>query len=197
MPETLLPFVMFALSATVTPGPNNVMLLASGANFGIRATTPHMLGISLGFPFMVFAVGVGLGAVLEQLPVLHEILRWVGSAYLLWLAWKIATAAGIGQAEGRGRPFTFLQAASFQWVNPKAWIMAVSAYSVYSTPDAEPLPQAVLFGAVFCAVAFPSCGFWAAFGSAIGRLLTSGRALRLFNGAMAALLAASVLLLFI
>ena len=188
---------MFAISATVTPGPNNVMLLASGANFGVRATVPHILGISFGFPVMVFAVGLGLGAVFEQLPILHEILRWAGSAYLLWLAWKIASAAGMGEAKGRGRPFTFLQAAGFQWVNPKAWITAVSAYSVYSTPDMAVLPQALLFGTVFSALAFPSCSIWTAFGSVIGRLLKSTRALRLFNGFMAALLAASVLLLFV
>lgn len=197
MPETLLPLIPFVLSATVTPGPNNVMLLASGANFGLRATGPHILGISLGFPFMVFSVGLGLGTVFEQLPMLHEILRWAGSAYLLWLAWKIATAAGMGEAENRGRPFTFLQAAGFQWVNPKAWIIAVSAFSVYSMPDMAAAPQALLFGAVFFALALPSCGIWAAFGSVIGRLLTSGHALRLFNGAMAAMLAASILLLFI
>jgi threonine/homoserine/homoserine lactone efflux protein len=197
MSESLLPFILFAMSATMTPGPNNVMLLASGANFGLRATGPHMLGIPLGFPFMVFAVWRGLGAVFEQLPMLHEILRWAGSAYLLWLAWKIAAAAGMGEAEKRGRPFTFLQAAGFQWVNPKAWIMAVSAFSVYSTPDMAPLPQSLLFGAVFLAISFPSCGIWTAFGSVIGRLLKSERSLRVFNGVMAALLVASVLLLFV
>jgi threonine/homoserine/homoserine lactone efflux protein len=197
MPENILPFVLFAVSATLTPGPNNVMLLASGANFGLRATTPHIVGISLGFPLMVAAVGLGLGAVFEQWPAMHGVLRWAGSAYLLWLAWKIATAAGVGTGRNRGRPFSFLQAVGFQWVNPKAWIMAISAYSVYSSPAADPLPQALLFGAIFCVVAFPSCGSWAAFGSAIGRLLTSTRALRAFNGAMAALLTASVLLLFV
>ncbi|MBE9558572.1 MAG: LysE family translocator [Proteobacteria bacterium] len=197
MSETLLPFILFAMSATLTPGPNNVMLLASGANFGLRATGPHMLGISFGFPLMVFAIGLGLGAVFEQLPVLHEILRWAGGAYLLWLAWRIATAAGMGETENRGKPFTFLQAAGFQWINPKAWIMAVSAFSVYSTPDLSALPQSLLFGAVFLAISFPSCGIWTVFGSVIGRLLKSPRALRMFNGAMATLLAASVLLLFV
>ena len=195
--ETLIPFLMFALSATVTPGPNNVMLLASGANFGMRATLPHMLGISFGFPLMVFAVGLGLGAVFEQVPVLHEILRWAGGAYLLWLAWRIAGAAGMGEAKNRGRPFTFLQAAGFQWVNPKAWIMAVSAFAVYSTPEADPLSQALLFGAIFFVISFPSCGMWTGFGSAIGRVLKSERALRVFNGAMAALLVASIALLFV
>jgi len=197
MLETLLPFTLFALSSTLTPGPNNVMLLASGANFGLRATGPHMLGISIGFPVMVFAIGLGLGAVFEQFPELHEILRWAGGAYLLWLAWKIATAAGMGATEKRGKPFTFLQAAGFQWVNPKAWIMAVSAFSVYSTPDMAALPQSLLFGAIFLAISFPSCGIWTAFGSVIGRLLKSPHALRAFNIAMAALLAASVLLLFL
>lgn len=197
MTDNLLAFFLFALSATLTPGPNNVMLLASGANFGIRATGPHVLGISLGFPLMVAAVGLGLGAVFEELPILHEVLRWAGSAYLLWLAWRIATAAGMGEAKKRGRPFTFLQAAGFQWVNPKAWVMAVSAFSVYAAPDADPVPQALLFGAIFCAVAFPSCGMWAAFGSVLGRILRSAGALRIFNGAMATLLVASVLLLFV
>lgn len=197
MPETLLSFILFALSATLTPGPNNVMLLASGANFGLRATGPHVAGVSIGFPVMVVAVGLGLGAVFEQFPLLHEVLRWAGGAYLLWLAWKIATAAGMGETERRGKPFTFLQAAGFQWVNPKAWIMAISAFAVYSAPEADPLSQALLFGAVFCIIAFPSCGIWAAFGSFIGRILKSTRALRLFNGTMAALLVASVLLLFV
>jgi threonine/homoserine/homoserine lactone efflux protein len=196
MPENLLPFFLFALSSTLTPGPNNVMLLASGTNFGLRATGPHMLGVSIGFPVMVAAVGLGLGAVFESLPILHEILRWAGSAYLLWLAWRIATAAGMGTAKSRGKPFTFLQAAGFQWINPKAWIMAVSAFSVYSAPDADPVPQALMFGVIFCAVAFPSCGMWVAFGSAMRRFLKSATALRIFNGAMATLLVASVALLF-
>ena len=131
------------------------------------------------------------------MPILHEILRWAGGAYLWWLAWRIAGAAGMGEAKNRGRPFTFLQAAGFQWVNPKAWIMAVSAFAVYSTPGVEPLPQALLFGAIFFVIAFPSCGLWTGFGSAIGRILKSARALRLFNGAMAALLVASILMLFV
>lgn len=197
MPETLLPLILFVLSATVTPGPNNVMLLASGVNFGVRATGPHILGISLGYPFMIIAIGLGLGTIFHQFPLLHEILRWIGSAYLLWLAWRIATAAGMGKAENRGRPFTFLEAAGFQWVNPKAWIIAVGAYSVYSTPTMAALPQALLFGAVFFSASVPSCSIWATFGSVIGRWLKSARALRIFNGTMAALLAASVLMLFV
>lgn len=195
---TLAPFILFAFTATFTPGPNNVMLMASGANYGFRATVPHMAGISVGFPVMVMAVGLGLGVAFQRLPLLHEILRWVGSAYLLWFAWRIATAAGPGEAATRGRPFSFLEAAGFQWVNPKAWMMAISAFAVYSVAGTESsTTKALIFGAVFAAVAVPSVAVWALFGSAIGRLLKSQRARRLFNGAMAALLAASVLLLFV
>lgn len=197
MSDILLPFLLFAMSSTFTPGPNNMMLMASGANFGMRATLPHILGISLGFPLMVFAVGLGLGAVFERYPLLHEALRWGGSAYLLWLAWRIATAAGTAKATGRGRPLSFLEAAGFQWVNPKAWIVAVSAFSVYAATDVDPVLQAVLFGGLFCLVALPSTGTWALFGTAIGRFLASRRKLRLFNGAMGLLLAASVALLFV
>lgn len=197
MSEILVPFLLFAVSATFTPGPNNMMLMASGANFGVRATLPHMLGVSLGFPLMVFAVGLGLGAVFERYPLLHEILRWGGAAYILWLAWRIATAAGTARADARGRPLRFLEAAGFQWVNPKAWVMAISAFSVYAAPDLAPPYQAALFGALFCVVALPSTGAWTLFGTAIRRLLQSRRSLRLFNGVMGFLLVASVALLFI
>lgn len=195
---TLGPFVLFAISATFTPGPNNVMLMASGVNYGFRATVPHMAGVSVGFPVMVMAVGLGLGVVFEHLPILHEALRWIGGAYLLWFAWRIATAAGPGEAAGRGRPFGFFEAAGFQWVNPKAWMMAISAFAVYSIADSDSsTTPALIFGAVFAVVTVPSVSVWVLFGSAIGRLLKSKRALRLFNGAMAALLVASVALLFV
>lgn len=196
--EFLMPLALFATVATMTPGPNNLMLMASGANFGLRATLPHMAGVSVGFPVMLMAVGLGLGTVFERYPLLHDLLRWAGTAYLLWFAWRVATAAGTGRAEGRGRPLSFLEAAGFQWVNPKAWMMAISAFAVYSVGDAaSPVTQSLLFGAVFAAIAAPSVTVWAAFGSAIGRLLGSGRTLRAFNLAMASLLAASVALLFV
>lgn len=194
----LAPFILFAFTATFTPGPNNVMLMASGANYGFRATLPHMAGISVGFPFMVMAVGLGLGVVFQRQPILHEALRWIGGAYLLWFAWRIATATGPGEAAARGRPFSFFEAAGFQWVNPKAWMMAISAFAVYSVADGEsPVAEALIFGAVFAAVSVPSVSVWALFGSAIGRLLKSTRARHLFNAAMATLLAASVALLFV
>src|SRR5262245_46020938 len=127
--ELIFAFVLFAFVTSVTPGPNNMMLLASGVNFSVRRSLPHMLGISLGFMVLVMAVGLGLSQVFQQVPVLYTLLRYIGAAYLLYLAWKIAGsgAPDADSAEKRAKPFTFLQAAAFQWVNPKAWVMAIGA----------------------------------------------------------------------
>ena len=121
----LLPLALFAFVSSITPGPNNVMLTASGATFGYRRTLPHMLGISAGVAVMLLMVGAGLGTVFETMPVLYSILKYVGAGYLLYLAWRIASANGMDGAAARSKPFTFLEAAAFQWVNPKAWIMSV------------------------------------------------------------------------
>ena len=164
--EILLALVTFAFVASVTPGPNNLMLMASGANFGIRRTMPHFLGIVFGFLFMVVLVGTGLVGIFDRYPLSYDILRGFSIVYLGYLAWKIAVSSP-GAQEASGKPLTALQAALFQWVNPKAWIMAISAFSVYAMPDADPLPQALLFAAVFCVISFPSCGFWTSFGSMI------------------------------
>lgn len=198
MAENFLPFLMFVIAATFTPGPNNIMVMASAANFGVRATVPHMSGVVLGFTFMVVAVGLGLGVVFAQYPIFHQIMKYLGALYLFWFAWRVATAAGAKQQGRRARPLTFLQAAGFQWVNPKAWMMSVSAFAAYAAGGGvSPLAQALFFGAVFGGCAVPAISVWALFGSAIGRLLKSNRALRTFNGAMGALLAASVALLFV
>lgn len=190
--ELLLAFVAFALVTSITPGPNNMMLLASGVNFGIRRSLPHMLGISLGFMLLVIAVGMGLGQVFERLPVLHEVLRYGGAAYLLYLAWKIAQA---GAPQGRdtpaAKPFTFLQAAAFQWVNPKAWIMAISAITTY-TPHEGFFTNVLLIAALFALVNCPSVGLWTVAGSLLRNWLDNPRALRTFNIAMALLLVASL-----
>jgi len=124
-PDLLLAFVLFAFATAGTPGPNNMMLLASGANFGFRRTILHILGISAGLGVMVVAMGWGLSGVFRTFPMLHEILKWAGAAYMLWLAWKIATATGINDKSATGQPMTFLEAAAFQWLNPKAWAMAL------------------------------------------------------------------------
>ena len=190
--ELLLAFVAFALVTSITPGPNNMMLLASGVNFGIRRSLPHMLGISLGFMLLVIAVGMGLGQVFERLPVLHDVLRYAGAAYLLYLAWKIAQA---GAPQGRdtpsAKPFTFLQAAAFQWVNPKAWIMAIGAITTY-TPHEGFFTNVLLIAALFALVNCPSVGLWTVAGSLLRKWLDNPRALRAFNIGMALLLVASL-----
>lgn len=148
--ELIFPLMMFALVTSITPGPNNLMLLASGANFGVRATVPHMLGVSLGHAFMVFFVGIGLAQVFAVYPVLKVALKFFAVIYMLFLAWKIANAAQPNTASGSGKPFTFLQAAAFQWINPKAWAMALTAATIYA-PNPGVLAAIALAG-LFCSV---------------------------------------------
>lgn len=190
--DLLLPLALFAMSMAITPGPNNIMLTASGVNFGFRRSVPHMLGVLLGFPAMVTAIGLGLGELFETYPQIHKILKYVGIAYLLWLAWKVATA---GRTEDIGpgtKPLNFLQAASFQWVNPKAWIIAVGAIATYTTLQGDVIQEVLLIAVVFCVVMFPTVTIWTLFGTAIRHLLKSNRARTIFNWSMAALLVASL-----
>lgn len=194
--ELILPVALFAASMSITPGPNNVMVTASGANFGYRRTIPHLLGIGLGFPAMVAGVGFGLGGVFDAFPEVHVALRYVGSGCILWMAWKIATASGISQAKRQsGRPFTFLQAAAFQWVNPKGWVVAVGAISAFTTPRGDLLFEVGAITLVFACVNYPCASMWTLFGVGIGRLL-NGNALRFVNVAMGLLLVASIVPLF-
>lgn len=186
----ILPLMMFALVSSITPGPNNLMLLASGANFGFRRSVPHMLGISLGFALMALLVGIGLAQVFELYPVLKLVLKVLAVVYMLYLAWKIANAAAPKAVFGAGKPFTFLQAAAFQWVNPKAWAMALTAVTVYA-PNQELVVIAVVAG-VFSAVNLPSVTFWAVLGQQAQRVLTNQRRLRVFNVTMAVLLVGSL-----
>ena len=181
---------MFAFVSSITPGPNNLMLMASGANFGFRRSVPHMLGIGLGFVFMVLMVGTGLVQVFDTYPVSYTVLKAVSVAYLLYLAWKIGTAVGVRDTEGSGRPMTFLQAAAFQWVNPKSWAMALTAVSAY-TPD-HTLAAIALVALVFGAINLPSVSLWTVLGQQMARFLTDRRRLMIFNGTMAALLVASL-----
>ncbi|SDF99474.1 LysE family translocator [Phytopseudomonas seleniipraecipitans] len=191
-PELLLAFVAFAFVTSVTPGPNNMMLLASGVNFGLRRSVPHMLGISLGFMVLVMCVGFGLGQVFEQMPALYTVLRYLGAAYLLYLAWKIAgSGAPDGNGSETGKPFTFLQAAAFQWVNPKAWVMAIGAITTY-TPQDNFLINVLLIAGLFALVNCPSVGLWTVAGSLLRNWLRNPRVLRAFNIGMAVLLVASL-----
>lgn len=190
--DLLLGFALFALVTSITPGPNNTMLLASGVNFGFNRTIPHMLGISCGFFLLVVAVGFGLGAVFQAYPILYTVLRYVGAAYLLYLAWKIAHSGPVSDsAHGEAKPISYLGAAAFQWVNPKAWIMAIGAISTY-TPMQGYFYNVVIIAAVFAIINLPSVGLWAACGTLLRNVLKDPRWLRVFNWGMAALLVISL-----
>jgi threonine/homoserine/homoserine lactone efflux protein len=189
-PDQFLALLGFAFVTSVTPGPNNMMLIASGANFGFRRTIPHMLGISLGHLAMTLIVGLGLAGIVHQEPRVLVVLKWASVAYLLWLAWKLAQASAPGQATATGKPMTFLAAALFQWVNPKAWTMSLGAVSAYAV-DPTPLTVA-LIAATFAAVNLPSVSIWTIAGEQLRRFLTSPGRLRAFNWTMAALLVASL-----
>ncbi|WP_350333348.1 LysE family translocator [Coralliovum pocilloporae] len=189
----LAPLFLFAFTASATPGPNVLMLAASGVNFGFRRTVPHMAGIVIGFPVMIVAVGLGLGELFTRFPLLHQVLKGLGAAYLLWLAWKIANASSVSGDKQAAKPFGFFQAAGFQWVNPKAWIMAISAIAAFATLEASFAGQVMMIALVFGLVGIPSVIIWAAFGTGIRRYLKSDRHLRLFNRTMALLLVASLI----
>jgi threonine/homoserine/homoserine lactone efflux protein len=190
--DLLLGFALFALVTSITPGPNNTMLLASGVNFGFNRTIPHMLGITCGFFVLVVAVGFGLGAVFQTYPLLYSVLRYVGAAYLLYLAWKIAHSGPVSEREkGESKPISYLGAAAFQWVNPKAWIMAIGAISTY-TPMQGYFTNVIVIAAVFALINLPSVSVWAGCGTLLRNVLKDRRWLRLFNWGMALLLVASL-----
>ena len=198
MLELITPVLSFAVSTSITPGPNNIMVTASGVNFGYRRTLGHILGICFGFPVMVIAVGLGLSGLFHALPEVHIVLKYLGCAYILWMAWKIATADGVGGTGARpGKPFTFLQAAGFQWVNPKAWVMAVGATTTYTSAGGNYFLEIVLIASVFLVVCLPCISIWTLFGVGIGRILTSRSWLRIFNSVMALLLVASLIPVFL
>jgi threonine/homoserine/homoserine lactone efflux protein len=193
--EQFVAFFIFAVVTSITPGPNNIMLTATGANVGIRGGLPHMFGIALGFALMLFLVAAGLGSALLESPNAMRVLRTVGIVVILWLAWKIGTAAR-SEAAGRGRPIGFLEAAAFQWVNPKAWLICASAVGSFLDTDGDgALSQATLFALIFIVACLPCNMVWLGFGAAMQRVLRTDRALRFFNIAMGLLLAATVLLL--
>lgn len=190
--ESLLALAVFAWVTSVTPGPSNFMLLASGANFGFLATLPQVLGITLGFTALLLAVGFGLGTLLTAFPWLHLGLKIGGGAYLLYLAWRIARSSALGEGKTlHGRPLTLLESAAFQWINPKAWVVALAAMAVYTNP-ASPYLSMALICLVFALVNLPTVSAWAAFGVALRGFLAQPVRLRRFNCAMGLLLAATL-----
>ena len=195
--DVLIAASLFSFVSSITPGPNNMMMLASGVNFGFRRSVPHWLGICGGFTFMLSAVGLGLHTLLAEHPALYDVLRYAGSAYLVWMAWRLATASAAPTApddETPGtdvRPLGVLAAAAFQWVNPKAWVMAVTAMSTYLPVRAQAidvLALALLFGLIN----LPCVACWAGGGAALRRFLQDPLRLRIFNISMALALLASL-----
>lgn len=190
--EILFALVGFAFASSITPGPNNLMLMASGANYGLRRTLPHMLGISLGHAFMVAMVGIVLLQVFETYPVLNTVLKILSATYMIWLAWKIANAVPPEAKKVTGKPFSFLQAAAFQWVNPKAWFMAITAISAYAPQDQGIMMGSLIVAVVFASVNLPSVSVWAWMGVQVRRWLGTARRLRVFNVSMAVVLVVSL-----
>ena len=189
--ELLWALVMFVLVTLFTPGPNNTMLMTTGLNFGFRRGMPHVWGVVLGFTFMVLAVGIGLGAVFQAYPVIYSVFKYAGAVYLLYLAWQIATSGDVEEGETRGRPISFLEAAAFQWLNPKGWAMAVGATSAYAA--VADFPMNMLLIASLCGVlGILSSVTWVWFGMGLKHLVTSPRAIRFVNYTMAVLLVASL-----
>ena len=190
--DVFLALASFAFVMAFTPGPNNIMLTASGANFGFVRSIPHMAGVVIGFVILLVVSGGGLGAILVSFPSIQTALKVVGAAYMLWLAWKIANAHG-GQdgANPDARPLTFLQAAAFQWVNPKGVIIAFGAVALYVRPERAFLDLLILL-IVFGLATLLSTVTWSSFGVALSRVLRDERRARVFNIVMALLLVASI-----
>ena len=186
---------VFAFVSSITPGPNNLMLMTSGINFGMRRTVPHMLGVSLGFTLMIVLIGLGVMKVIDAMPGSMLFITIASGLYLLYMAWKIATTstspAETGEAVVESKPFTFLQAASFQWVNPKAWTMALTAISAYA-PKSQGWAGVFIVAGVFGIINLPSTGAWAVMGAKMRRFLSDPVRLKAFNVVAAILLVASL-----
>jgi threonine/homoserine/homoserine lactone efflux protein len=189
--DILTALMLFALVSSITPGPNNLMLMASGANYGVKRSLPHMFGVSLGFTLMVTLVGLGIMQVFDMFPITYQILKVLSVTYLLYLAYKIATASNAKQSNKTdAKPMTFFQAVMFQWVNPKAWTMALTAISVYA--PSKSVLAVVMVSGVFGAVNFPCISGWTILGQRIQGFLTDNKRLRAFNFTMAGLLVVSL-----
>jgi len=193
--EQSIAFLIFAFVAAVTPGPSNLMLTATGAIAGIVRGLPCLAGVAAGMGLLIFSVAMGLGHLVLSHPIMLKVLNWLGAAFLLWLSWKIATAPPGGEGASK-KPVGFVEAAVFQWVNPKSWLVGVSAAGAYLQANAESaLLQSIWFAALFVAAAVPSGLAWLVFGAAMQRFLRTPRAARIFNIAMGASLAASVVMI--
>ncbi|BCE00838.1 LysE family translocator [Marinicellulosiphila megalodicopiae] len=193
--------IFFAFVSTATPGPNNIMMLSSGVNFGVKRSVPHWLGIITGVPLMMailgLLIGLGLETLFEQKPWIFTMIKWTGCSYLLFLAFKIATLKEIKQTElnnqKSSKPFTYLQGMLFQWVNPKAWIMCLGAISTFSNPNLNIISEVLTISLTFFCVGFFGVGIWLVVGKQLQRLLSNTQRRRIFNITMATLLAGSII----
>ncbi len=191
---TLGPAALYMIAMTLTPGPNNLMLTASGANYGYWRTLPHILGILAGCFVLFSAIALGLGLLFERFPLFQTLLKVTGSAYLLYLAWKIASAPPPDlRLRGEGRPLSFWQAAAFQFANPKAWVMGLALMAGFLPEQGNDWANALLLAGFAELIALPCISLWAGFGMAVGHYLKSARAWRIFNGLMGAMTAACVI----
>ncbi|WP_162926256.1 LysE family translocator [Teredinibacter purpureus] len=184
--------LLFSLSTSATPGPNTVMLLSSAASYGVKRSIPAYLGVCIGFSLMLSAVALGFGSVFVEYPWLHQVIKAAGVSYLLFLAWKIANLGEMKEASGRDKPITFFQAAAFQWVNPKALIIAVGSIAAYTTPGEQAGIQALAIVVVMSLMGLITMGLWMLFGAGMHRFIRSPKAARRFNFLMATLLVLSI-----
>lgn len=195
--HNLLPLILFTLSSSLTPGPNNFMIMNSGMNFGLRRSFPHFLGICIGFPMMLLIVALGFGAVFVKYLWIKEALKIIGSLYMVYLAWQILqTSLTDGSKRSAVKPFSFLQAVMFQWVNPKAWLMAIGAVSIFTIASGY-FSNAAALSAVFFVMLLPCLGMWLVFGTVLQKILSKDKHRRMFNVLMAISLVASIGLIFV
>ncbi|QPB85895.1 LysE family translocator [Pseudoalteromonas rubra] len=191
--EYLYAIILFAISSSVTPGPNNIMVMTSGVNFGVKKSLPLLSGICIGFAFMLLLVGLGFSRLFEWFPALHMIIKCAGVLYLLYLAWLIARSAENQETDSQGEPLSFLKGALFQWINGKAWVVATGAIAAFTSVGGGVDTQTMLIATTFLLVSFPCVGVWLLFGSLLKTWLNSTASRQRFNLAMAGLLVISVL----
>jgi len=188
--QEILPLAVYAFVMSITPGPNNVMVTASGALFGYRRTIPHLLGVSWGAALQTALVCLGLGLVFERFPALHDVLRWAGAAYLVYLGWRIfAAGLSMGEAKGEAAPISLVEAALFQLLNPKAWMMALTIATLFLPREVSPLIGSLIAALVLAIVNYPCISVWALFGAGMRRFLTDPYRRRLFSAILAIALA--------
>ncbi|WP_417605742.1 LysE family translocator [Oceanimonas baumannii] len=190
--DYLFAVVLFAVSSSVTPGPNNIMVMTSGVNFGVRKSLPLLTGICVGFTVMLLLVGLGFSQLFDMFPNLHFIIKCVGVVYLLYLAYLIASSAGEVESDKQGKPFSFMKGALFQWVNAKAWVVASGALAAFTTVGVNFFSQNIVIAFTFFVVSFPCVGVWLVFGSFLKNALNSSRSRARFNFIMSGLLVLSV-----